>query len=239
MKRILLILIAIVPFNFLRIFLYRNFFSYKISYDSKIGLFNYLNFSSCEINSAKIGNFNLFDIHYFALGKKSEVRIFNRFNGFNKAVISCEAVIGRGNEFIGTASSFSPFKELENIYVGDRSLILKNNIIDLSDTINIGNDVVVGGSHSQFWTHGFDHKRTKIQGPINISNNVYIGSKSIILANVNIIEDVVVGAGTIVSKNISEKGLYTSSSLELKKNDISIKNENIITSNGYSFFRKK
>ena len=77
--------------------------------------------------------------------ENSDDEIGKLFNGFNKAVIGCKAVIGRGNEFIGTASSFSPFKELENIYVGDRSLILKNNIIDLSDTINIGNDVVVGG----------------------------------------------------------------------------------------------
>lgn len=49
-----------------------------------------------------------------------------------------------------------------------------------------------------------------------IGNNVSIGSNSTILP-VNICDDVVIGAGSVVTKNISKKGIYAGNPARLLK----------------------
>ena len=81
--------------------------------------------------------------------------------------------------------------------------------------ISIGNHVLIT-SGVRLLTHdgsGFTlaYKREAyydIWGPIRIGNNVYIGTDAIILPNVSICDNVIIGAGSIVTKDIIEDGVY-------------------------------
>ncbi|SHK76207.1 acyltransferase [Desulforamulus aeronauticus] len=81
------------------------------------------------------------------------------------------------------------------------------------ELIKMGNNVVVASDVS-FITHDVIHYVLKhvapneffrLQlGPIQIGNNVFIGSKSIILPNVKIGSNVIIGGGSIVSCDIPD-----------------------------------
>ncbi len=44
--------------------------------------------------------------------------------------------------------------------------------------------------------------------PVNIGNNVFLGVDSIVMCNVSICDNVIVGAGAVVTKNICSSGVY-------------------------------
>jgi acetyltransferase-like isoleucine patch superfamily enzyme len=95
-----------------------------------------------------------------------------------------------------------------DIQIGDRSQIGHNARVD-HDTI-IGNDVIMGPDVVILSSsHAFEDKNIPInmQGavakrPVNIGNDVWIGTRVIILPGVNIGNGAVIGAGSVVTKDI-------------------------------------
>lgn len=82
--------------------------------------------------------------------------------------------------------------------------------------INIGNHVLLAEG-VQILTHdgagwalgyGQDEVYYDIWGKVTIGNNVYVGVDAIILPNVCITDNVIIGAGSIVTKDIKEDGVY-------------------------------
>lgn len=69
--------------------------------------------------------------------------------------------------------------------------------------VKIGNNVTL--SHCSILTHDASTERligyTKI-GKVTIEDNVFVGMNSIILPNVNIGENSIIGAGTVITKSI-------------------------------------
>jgi acetyltransferase-like isoleucine patch superfamily enzyme len=112
----------------------------------------------------------------------------------------------------------TPFKEHENITIGQNSIITVGHLFDLSDSIIVGDNVTFGGRGTEIWTHGFDLNHVKIQAAVEIGNNAYIGSRCLITQGVKICNDVSIGAGTVVPKSIEKPGFYISSQL-LRKGD--------------------
>ncbi len=53
------------------------------------------------------------------------------------------------------------------------------------------------------------YKNIDILKPIKLHNNIYIGNNTIILPGVEIASDVIIGAGSIVTKSIFKSGVYT------------------------------
>lgn len=242
MRLILAIFIAIVPSNYLRIFLYRTFFRYDISYKSKM---RYLNLILCKklvvrANAGFSGCLNIVrSVDLMIIEQNSYIGRLNRFNSIKKVHIEPDVIIRSSNCFFGTMSDISPFKEYESILIGEQSIITSKHLFDLSDTIEIGKDVTFGGCGTEVWTHGFDLKHIKKQGSVKIGNNSYIGSRTIILPGISICEGVSIGSGTIVSKDISVPGFYISSSLTRKGDAPSFEDaEDLIEKNNYYFLRK-
>ena len=164
----------------------------------------------------------------------------NKFKSFYSLEMQSRSVIGSKNVFFGTFHKLSPFKKHELIRLGEQSNITSGHLFDLSDEIRIGNNVTFGGNGSQLWTHGFDLENTKIQAPIVIGNNCYIGTRVLMMPGNSICDHVSVGAGTIIAKSIKESGFYVSSNL-IKKSDIpSYKhNDGTIVVEGNNFYRKE
>lgn len=78
-------------------------------------------------------------------------------------------------------------------------IIGRNNIINTAS--NIEHDVKIG-DHCHISTGAI------INGHCSIGSGVFVGSNSTLVQGVQIVDDVVIGAGTLVHKSISEPGIY-------------------------------
>jgi len=133
--------------------------------------------------------------------------IINVKHGVNVKIIEPVNLYGcelGDNVFIG------PFVEIQkDVYIGDNTKIQSHTFI--CELVKIGSDC--------FIAHGvmFINDKFEKGGPAGgnkdlwkatmIGNNVSIGSNSTILP-VNITDNVVIGAGSVVTKDISKPGIY-------------------------------
>jgi acetyltransferase-like isoleucine patch superfamily enzyme len=128
---------------------------------------------------------------------------------FGKNVILVEPVnlyeckIGE-NVFIG------PFVEIQNnVIIGDNTRIQSH--VFICELVTIGRDCFI--SHGAMFINdlfsegGPARGRKELWKKTRIGNNVSIGTNATILP-VNICDKVVIGAGSVVTKNITEPGIY-------------------------------
>ena len=238
-KRLVLLLAAIMPFNRLRIFFYRRLPGYLISYNSHIGWLNFIDVIACEIDRGHIGFLNLIRCRKLRMAPGSHLVRLNRIKNPNNVQIGAGSIIGTRNHFVGTREGLTPFKEHENIIIGRNTFITVGHLFDLSDTITIGDNVTFGGRGTEVWTHGFDVNHVKVQAPVTISGDVYVGSGCIFIQGLEVCGKVSIGAGTVVAKSITEPGFYVSSHLQRKCDaaDYST-SDKIITHKNARFMRK-
>ena len=104
------------------------------------------------------------------------------------------------NVFVG------PFVEIQNnVTIGERTRIQSHSFI-CSNT-EIGSDCFIGHGVMFINDKFVDRKLSKEFLSTKLSNKVYVGSNSTILP-ISICDDVVIGAGSVVTKNITESGTY-------------------------------
>jgi acetyltransferase-like isoleucine patch superfamily enzyme len=120
---------------------------------------------------------------------------------------------------IGKDSFIGPFVEIQKkVLIGERNKIQSHAFI--CELVTIGNDCFIG--HGVMFINdlfsdgkpaGGDHKKWK---STKIGNNVSIGSNATILP-VEICNNVVIGAGSVVTKNISQPGVYAGNPAKFKR----------------------
>lgn len=103
-------------------------------------------------------------------------------------------------------------------HLGAKTNLNANHQLDMTDSIIVGNNSLLAGTQTQIWTHSFlipkgKTRRVRVDSPVMIGDNVYIGSRCSIMPDVNIADNITIGAQTCVSKNLKEKGLYVSQPL--------------------------
>ena len=114
------------------------------------------------------------------------------------------------NVFVG------PFVEITNgVKIGDRTRISSHSFI--CNLVNIGKDCFIG--HGVMFTNdlfktGEIIRDEKFFFPTNIADSVIIGSNSTILP-VKICSGAVIGAGSVVTKDINVKGTYAGNPAKL------------------------
>lgn len=99
-----------------------------------------------------------------------------------------------------------PFVEIQNdVVIGNRTRIQSHSFI--CSKVSIGSDCFIG--HGVMFTNDkfIDRKLSKDFLPTTLGNKVYVGSNATILP-VSICNDVVIGAGAVVTRDISEPGTY-------------------------------
>tara|TARA_B100000029_G_C17433781_1_gene908886 strand:+ start:217 stop:675 length:459 start_codon:yes stop_codon:yes gene_type:complete len=138
--------------------------------------------------------------------KKIKSKIVNLKYKKNCTII--EPVNIYGSKF-GKNIFVGPFVEIQkNTKIGDNTRIQSHSFI--CEKVEIGNNCFIG--HGVMFTND-DLKKGKIsRKPSNfkktkIGNNVVIGS-NVTLLPVSVISGTVIGAGSIVTKNIKKKGIY-------------------------------
>jgi acetyltransferase-like isoleucine patch superfamily enzyme len=96
--------------------------------------------------------------------------------------------------------------------------ITSDHRVDCTQSVHLGHYSHLAGAGSQVWTHAYVHDETgpgryRIDGPVIIESNVYVGSACVISLGVRIGQGIIVGAGSTVSKTILDPGMYVSSPL--------------------------
>ncbi len=99
------------------------------------------------------------------------------------------------------------------ISFADRVFVNANCTFLDGGNINIGNDVLIGPNvqiltvnHPVSSTERL--KKTNLIEDVIIGNNVWIGAGAIILPGITISEGAVIGAGSVVTKNVEKYSLY-------------------------------
>ncbi len=111
---------------------------------------------------------------------------------------------------IGEDSFIGPFTEIQkNVAVGKRCKVQSHSFI--CELVTIGDDCFIG--HGVMFINDTFSEGKPADGDAskwkktNIGNRVSIGSNATILP-VSICDDVVIGAGAVVTKDITEPGVY-------------------------------
>jgi len=144
----------------------------------------------------KIGN-NV-RIHSFCHLENS--RIDNNVNLGPYARLRPGAILQKG-------SRVGNFVEVKKSKIGKKSKI--NHLSYIGDT-TIGNSVNIGAGTITCNYDGMKKSKTKIK------NNVFIGSNSSLVAPITINENSVVGAGSVITKNVKKKSLALTRSLQVE-----------------------
>ena len=115
---------------------------------------------------------------------------------------------GKGSTFDPTTSTINHY---ENFYVGRNVFIGRHAVFSANDvTVSIGDDTIIGpGLYIMTGDHEFDlpGKSWRDSGPgnnerIRIGRNVWIGARVTILKGVTIGDAAVIGAGSIVTRDV-------------------------------------
>ena len=131
-------------------------------------------------------------------------KYFNQF----KAKINIPNLISKESSIssfskVGLANFFNYF-----CFIGPNSVIGNNNIINTTSLVE--HDVKIG-------SHCHIGPGVKIGGGSSIGDNVMCGIGSILINNIKICSNVIIGAGSIVTKSINKPGTYVTVKNKLRK----------------------
>jgi len=128
-------------------------------------------------------------INNVSIGNEGYIGKFNSLAGPFDLVLAEKGALGNGNKCyrspIGVSYGTSVLK------LGVLSKITGNHRIDCTRSVIIGDFAILAGHNSQLWTHAYYHDTTgpgrfRLDGDIEIGNNVYIGSGCIVNCGVKI-----------------------------------------------------
>jgi sugar O-acyltransferase (sialic acid O-acetyltransferase NeuD family) len=170
---------------------------------------------------------------YHHLYNKHKVQIVNDiehnlYNIKNNSFLICVGDVNKRQEIYNNYTKLQYCTYIDNIdnvldndnIIGQGSIICKGSIlttniklgiqchINLNSTV--GHDVKIGN----FVTCS---PGVNISGNCNIGNNVLIGTNASIKENINICDNVIIGMGSVVLKDITEKGIYFGNPLKKYK----------------------
>ena len=162
----------------------------------------------------KIGN-NVTIEPYVVIGSKVEIGdnvIIKSFSHLESCKIENKVEIGpyariRPYTILKEGSKVGNFVEIKKSTLGKKSKV--NHLSYVGDT-QIGKSVNIGAGTITCNYDGINKNKTKIK------DNVFIGSNSSLVAPITINEDSIVGAGSVITKNVRKKSLALTRSPQLE-----------------------
>jgi bifunctional UDP-N-acetylglucosamine pyrophosphorylase/glucosamine-1-phosphate N-acetyltransferase len=163
-------------------------------------------------NDTKIGK-NVIIEPYVVIGKKVKIGnnvIIKSFSHLESCKIESKVEIGpyariRPNTILKEGSKIGNFVEVKKSTVGKKSKV--NHLSYIGDS-DIGKSVNIGAGTITCNYDGVKKSKTKIK------DNVFIGSNSSLVAPVIINKKSIVGAGSVITKNVKEKSLALTRSIQ-------------------------
>jgi len=165
----------------------------------------------------KIGN-NVTIEPYVVIGSKVKIGnnvIIKSFSHLESCKIENKVEIGpyariRPDTILKEGSKVGNFVEIKKSILGIKSKV--NHLSYVGDT-QIGKSVNIGAGTITCNYDGVNKNKTKIK------DKVFIGSNTSLVAPVTINKDSIVGAGSVITKNVSKKSLALSRSPQLEVNN--------------------
>ena len=165
-------------------------------------------------NDTKIGK-NVTIEPYVVIGSKVKIGnsvIIKSFSHLESCKIENKVEVGpyariRPNTILKEGSKIGNFVEIKKSIVGKKSKV--NHLSYIGDS-TIGKSVNIGAGTITCNYDGIRKSKTKIK------DKVFIGSNSSLVAPLNIDEDSVVGAGSVITKNVKKKTLALTRSPQLE-----------------------
>ena len=163
-------------------------------------------------NDTKIGK-NVIIEPYVVIGSKVKIGnnvIIKSFSHLEKCQIENKVEIGpyariRPDTILKEGSKIGNFVEVKKSVVGKKSKV--NHLSYIGDTV-IGKSVNIGAGTITCNYDGVKKSKTKIK------DKVFIGSNSSLVAPITIEEESIVGAGSVITKNVKKKSLALTRSLQ-------------------------
>lgn len=147
---------------------------------------------------------------YYTIG----IKIPNKFNGKKIRRVLVKYIFKECGTDVEIAENVY-FGMGENIHLKDGAGIGPGTKIYGNGNVTIGSHVIMGpevmiitGDHIIQWSEEDEIINNVIIGDINIGSYTYIGARATILQGVTIGDKSVIGACSLVNKNVSEKSLY-------------------------------
>ena len=162
----------------------------------------------------KIGK-NVIINPYVVIGKKVRIGNSVRINSFshlenckidNKVDVGPYARIRPGT-ILKEGSKIGNFVEVKKSTIGKKTKV--NHLSYIGDS-DIGQNVNIGAGTITCNYDGFKKSKTKIK------HNVFIGSNSSLIAPVTINENSIIGAGSVITKNVKKKSLALSRTTQIE-----------------------
>lgn len=222
-NKIVTFLVCLIPFNIVKIVLLK-FFGHRVSFSSKIGL-SFIFVPKINMGKgASIGSFNFIRCNGLQMGEKSKIKKLNVIKGSFLVKLGDFSGVSYLNK-IGNSSDQEFDKNQVVFNLGINSFVVRSNFLDLTQSIKIGENSILAGKGTQLWTHGFYHadkgpERVRVDGSINIGNNVYVGSRCVFNPGVSVGDSIHIGAGSVISKNLDNPGMYVSQRLRHVENSL-------------------
>ncbi len=156
-------------------------------------------------NDTKIGK-NVTIEPYVVIGKKVKIGnnvIIKSFSHLESCKVENKVEIGpyariRPNTILKEGSKIGNFVEVKKSTVGKKSKV--NHLSYIGDS-EIGKSVNIGAGTITCNYDGVKKNKTKIK------DNVFIGSNSSLVAPITINKKSIIGAGSVITKNVKEKSL--------------------------------
>ena len=165
-------------------------------------------------NDTKIGK-NVTIEPYVVIGKNVKIGnnvIIKSFSHLESCKIESKVEIGpyariRPNTILKEGSKIGNFVEVKKSTVGKKSKV--NHLSYIGDS-EIGKSVNIGAGTITCNYDGIKKSKTKIK------DNVFIGSNSSLVAPITIDKQSIVGAGSVITKNVKKKSLALTRSTQLE-----------------------
>ena len=166
---------------------------------------------------SKIGK-NVIINPYVIIGEKVKIGnnvIINSFSHLENCKIENKAEVGpyariRPGTNLKEGSRVGNFVEVKKSSIGKKSKI--NHLSYIGDS-EIGKNVNIGAGTITCNYDGVKKNKSKIK------NNVFIGSNSSLIATVTINENSIVGAGSVITKNVKKKSLALTRTSQVEINN--------------------
>ena len=152
--------------------------------------------------------------NFFSL-KKYKVKSTGVFMEFNAQLyrypenITLERdVYLKRNSLVGSANEDAIVK------IGERTTIGYNSIIMASNHIAIGSDCMIAPNvYIVDSNHGFEENKPfnlqpNVVKSVRLGNNIWLGAGVVVLPGVSICDNVIVGAGSVVTRSLLDPGIY-------------------------------
>lgn len=122
--------------------------------------------------------------------------------------------IGNQNKVSSLGASYHDV----SLTLGRAASINVRHLLDMTDSISVGEGTTLAGVDTQIWTHSFyfshtSSRKARVDAPVAIGRHCYVGARCTIMPGVAIGDGIIVGAGCCIPKSLNRQGLYVGQGL--------------------------